>query len=683
MKTISKIKLHSMVRNSIIIILGFQFSIKAQSGAALNFDGVNDNVKINCSTMGAFTIEFWMRTTQVGPIGAQWWAGAGLVDAEVGGAANDYGTSLLGNKLAFGTGNPDVTITSTTNVNTGNWIHVAAAFTSNPDGKMWLYINGVLEAFIDPGVSSNARNTNANIAFGSIQTNVRYFNGDIDEVRIWSSTLSQCEIQSRMNCEIASPLPGLIYYYQFNQGIAAGTNTAITTATNFIGGNNGSLNNFAKVGATSNFIAPGGVVSGLACPTIFVNVQGNGNNVVDGAVTSTTLNNTNYGNVCANAMPVTHTFAVQNNLMVPLSLGAFTITGANASSFSVSSLPSSTIAPSGSSNFAVTFSPSTVGVKTAALSFTTNNCNTTIYNYALGATVVGIPTITVNNGTICSGNSFVIIPSGAITYTFSGGSATVSPVTTTAYTVTGTNTLGCVNSNTAVSNVSVTSTPTINVNSGSVCIGNSFTISPTGAAAYTFIGGGPIVTPSITSTYSVVGSNASCVSVNTVISTVTVNALPIVTIVTTNSILCVGQTAILTASGANTYSWNTGSTAGAIAISPTINTTFSVSGTDLNGCKNVSIITQSISLCTSIGSVSLLESSGVLIYPNPSNGLINIELNTNAEIELADVNGKNIIKENLVNEKNTIDLQNFSEGIYFLSVKISEKTLRQKIIIQK
>lgn len=50
-------------------------------------------------------------------MGAQWWSGNGLVDAEVENGVNDFGISLLGQKIAFGLGPNDVTITSKSIVN--------------------------------------------------------------------------------------------------------------------------------------------------------------------------------------------------------------------------------------------------------------------------------------------------------------------------------------------------------------------------------------------------------------------------------------------------------------------------------------------------------------------------------------------------------------------------------------
>ncbi len=124
------------------------------------------------------------------------------------------------------------------------------------------------------------------------------------------------------------------------------------------------------------------------------------------------------------------------------------------------------------------------------------------------------PTISVNSGSICSGDSFTLQPMGANTYTFSSGNV-VSPLFTTSYSVTGKSSVGCLSSNTAVSNVFVNPPPSINVvtNHTTICIGETATLSATGGITYTFIPGGigssVIVTPSTTSTYTVTGNDAN------------------------------------------------------------------------------------------------------------------------------------------------------------------------------
>ena len=64
--------------------------------------------------------------------------------------------------------------------------------------------------------------------------------------------------------------------------------------------------------------------------------------------------------------------------------------------------------------------------------------------------------------------------------------------------------------------------------------------------------------------------------------TLTVHALPVLTISGTS--VCIGSTIALTASGASTYTWNTGTVASSISISPALATTYSITGKDLYGC---------------------------------------------------------------------------------------------------
>ena len=219
-------------------------------GNGLNTDGVNDYVVIPKPTLNSFTIEYWVKTTMTSLTGSQWYGGNGIVDAEVGGSTSDFGTSLLNNKIAFGIGNPDVTIQSTTSVNTGSWYHVAATWDGST-GAMKLYINGVLEA--SGSGATGTRSAPPGIRIGSIQTAIQYFSGSIDELRIWNTVRSQTDIQNNMNNEVATN-SALLEYYKFNQGTANGTNTGVTTLTDNSGNsNNGTLYNFALAGATSNW----------------------------------------------------------------------------------------------------------------------------------------------------------------------------------------------------------------------------------------------------------------------------------------------------------------------------------------------------------------------------------------------------------------------------------------------
>ncbi|MEN9950835.1 MAG: hypothetical protein RLY85_1587, partial [Bacteroidota bacterium] len=235
-------------------MMGILPKTQAQSGNALQFDGTDDYITFTRRISTDFTIEFWMKTTQVGGGTSgvnQWYSGRGLVDAELGGQTTDFGVTLVQNKLAFGIGNSDKTIWSTSDINTGNWVHVAVTRTAST-GLMQIFINGILES---SGTGPTVARTPTNIAIGRVQTGINYFNGTLDELRVWSTVRTSTEINANKDIELTGTPTGLVNYFKFNQGTAGGSNTAITTLTDAMGtADTKTLNGFTKTGSTSNFV---------------------------------------------------------------------------------------------------------------------------------------------------------------------------------------------------------------------------------------------------------------------------------------------------------------------------------------------------------------------------------------------------------------------------------------------
>jgi hypothetical protein len=282
--------------------------------------------------------------------------------------------------------------------------------------------------------------------------------------------------------------------------------------------------------------------------------------------------------------------------------------------------------------------------------------------------VTASPTITVNSGIVCAGETFTMVPTGGTSYTYTGGSAVVNPTTTTSYSVSSTNTLGCVGN--AVSTVVVNLLPVIVVPSAAICIGNSYTLAPTGAVTYTYSSGSNVVTPTSTTSYSVSGANSfGCVGSG--VGTVTVNTLPTVTATTPNTLICNGEIAYLTAnSTATNVSWSTGQTTSNISVSPTVTSTYYVNVTDNNGCtSNAASVLVTVNAC--IG-VQELVSDKVSVYPNPSTGVLNITLTgalaQHTSIEVYDAIGKLVLAKSLTNEMNTINISNLDNGIYLFKI---------------
>ncbi|MBX3164420.1 MAG: SBBP repeat-containing protein [Bacteroidetes bacterium] len=246
-----------------------------------------------------------------------------------------------------------------------------------------------------------------------------------------------------------------------------------------------------------------------------------------------------------------------------------------------------TLVPSGANTYTITGGTFTVNPTSntsySVIGTATNGCTSSNTAVAI-VSVNTTPTVSVNNETMCSGNSVTLVPSGASSYTITGNNFTVSPNTTSSYSVTGTATNGCVSLNTAVVTVSVNTTPTVSVNNATMCLGNSVTLVPSGASSYTITGNNFIVSPNITSSYSVTGTATNgCISGNTAVATVSVNDLPTINI-SGNSTICVNETCTLTAGGANSYTWNNNQNDVSITVTPSVTTSYSVQGTDTNGC---------------------------------------------------------------------------------------------------
>ncbi len=220
--------------------------------------------------------------------------------------------------------------------------------------------------------------------------------------------------------------------------------------------------------------------------------------------------------------------------------------------------------------------------------------------------------------------------------------------------------------------INIAPNPTIAVNSGTICSGQSFTITPSGANTYTIQGGSAVKTPTANTSYTVSGTSTDgCLSSTSVTSSVTVNALPVVTAVTDNTLICIGETTNLTAAGATNYTWNTSATTASISISPTATTAYTVTGIDGNGCSNMAVLTQSVSVCTGINQLTTINNT-MTLFPNPSSNTITLQ--TDEDIQAAYI--FNTLGDLVQTESTkTFSVEKLSSGIYIMHVK-TEKEIR-------
>lgn len=80
------------------------------------------------------------------------------------------------------------------------------------------------------------------------------------------------------------------------------------------------------------------------------------------------------------------------------------------------------------------------------------------------------------------------------------------------------------------------------------------------------------------------------------------------------------------------------------------------------------------------------KESGIVIYPNPVNDFLNIQIISNnfdpyAEIKITDIHGKLTYSSQIYSKKSCINIQNLIPGIYFAKVKFNSRILLRKLII--
>ena len=226
------------------------------------------------------------------------------------------------------------------------------------------------------------------------------------------------------------------------------------------------------------------------------------------------------------------------------------------------------------------------------------NAGCTSTRSAVTATVNSSPSVSVSalSSSICAGSQTSLTVSGASSYTWSpvASNATVvsvSPSITTVYSVTGTDAVGCTDSKTLSLIVQANPVLTSTASSSAICINASASVNASGAQNYTWnpgalSGNAVSLSPTVTTAYTLTGIDANGCGTSSVF-TLTVNALPTLTAGSTSSAICQSASVGLNVSGASTYTWMPGSLSGnSVNVSPAANTTYTVNGTDANGCVN-------------------------------------------------------------------------------------------------
>lgn len=445
-------------------------------------------------------------------------------------------------------------------------------------------------------------------------------------------TLGACSDTATISIEVGNPPTVLVSTSA--DTICAG-DTAVLTAS----------------GATNYLWTP---ASGLSDTT--------GSIVNAGPAATTTYFVTGSMNGCAGTVPATVSIVVVTPPAVTVTPANPTICSGDSVSLSASGSGGYSWSPAAglSSTSGTTVTATPTATTNYIVSETQSGCNGST---AVTVTVSSLPIINVSaaSDSICSGDSVLIIASGASTYFWtpsgdlsgnSGDSVTATPASNATYTVTGTQG-GC--SGTGSVSITVIPSPSISVSSNisTICNGDTAILSATGASSYSWSPAtglsattGSIVfsSPPSATTYSVTGILNGCQSVNPATITIYVSQALAVSVSPSNANICTGDSVSLSASGASSFSWSPGAGLSSVngttvTASPANTTTYSVVETQ-SGCNGSSSVTVTVtnpptvtvssssgSLCS--GDSVVLSASGAAFYTwSPSLGLSDTTGNT-------------------------------------------------------
>jgi gliding motility-associated-like protein len=273
----------------------------------------------------------------------------------------------------------------------------------------------------------------------------------------------------------------------------------------------------------------------------------------------------------------------------------------------------STNTPNTSANPSVTTTYSVLGSQATC----TNIASITV-------SVLPLPTVNIvaSSPTICmnnfngSPNTVTLTASGASSFTWT------SIVGITTNTLNGSQIIGTSNGNAIISgsvigangtctnvgtfNLNAIANPVLATTSGSMCAGTSVALTAANAQTYTWTpsatlntANGPnvIASPAVTTVYSIIGSSVGCNSQTGNATAIVVNN-PTVSIAPLTPTICFGSSIVLSAAGANNYTWspNTAisSTVGAnVTVSPTVTTTYQIIG-EASTCTNTAARTVTV-----------------------------------------------------------------------------------------
>ncbi len=300
------------------------------------------------------------------------------------------------------------------------------------------------------------------------------------------------------------------------------------------------------------------------------------------------------------------TVTVFDNPVLSISSTALEICNGSSASLTVSSsIPGTTFVWStGATTPVINVNPTSTTTYTVT-GTSANGCTGTA-SFQLVVNPLPVVTVSANDSVICLGESILLTATSDIagsTFDWNTGAQTpqinVSPLVSSQYSITVTSPEGC--TSTGVVPITVNPNPSASIipSSGAVCLGSSATLTvntdiPVTEYLWNTAETTPIivVTPAVQSNYTItVTTGFGCTGTADIL--IGVNALPVVGISSPDTSICFGSSTDLMATSnhpSTTFEWSTGATGALISVTPSLTETYTVTGTDINGCTGVDVI---------------------------------------------------------------------------------------------
>ena len=241
----------------------------AQSENSLAFDGTNDVVSVTSASAyiassSNMSISCWIYPTNPAPNYPNF---DGIVGFRNESSADFYLLHLSANTLEARFRNSSGTAYSATvpGITLNTWQHVVMTYNGS---TLKVYLNGSQVTSVS--ASGTISSTSETFFLGNLtyQTTNFQFGGKLDEVGLWSKTLTATEVSCMHDNGHDDADPALKLFYKCDQGIPNGNNSSITNLTDSKGNANGTLTGFSLSGSSSNFtngISILGQLSGNIC----------------------------------------------------------------------------------------------------------------------------------------------------------------------------------------------------------------------------------------------------------------------------------------------------------------------------------------------------------------------------------------------------------------------------------